>query len=83
MNLNDTVRVRLTYEGRRVHRQRHDDFWAAIAKSAMPQPYVPPVEKDGWSEWQLWVLMEQFGPYTWIGAKPLFEGNEIVLDSRG
>jgi hypothetical protein len=67
-NLNEHVRVQLTDFGRAMHRKRWDDF-----RKERPwlkdKDYQPPVEdKNGWSTWQLWILMREFGPVISLGA---------------
>lgn len=67
VNLNDQVRVRLTEKGRNILRQR-------------VQGWVPPAEDEqGWSTWQFWNLMQDFGRHMVIGFDPPFETDiEIV-----
>lgn len=74
-NVNDNVYVKLTERGRKHHKKIHDELIKTF-----PQVYVslgkynPPEEdKDGWSRWQLWVLMETFGEIMHIGFDPPFE----------
>lgn len=69
-NINEKVRVRLTDFGR-----------DCIAKndSAMMLPVrVIAADADGWTTWQLWELMREFGPYLHMGVKVPFE-TEIEL----
>ena len=41
-----------------------------------PPAYRPPDEdKDGWSRWQLWVLMETFGDVTGMSRPNCFDLN--------
>jgi len=65
-NTNHNVRVRLTDHGRMVHRKSHDDMFGGNF------PYeLPKEDADGWSEWQLWDLMSQFGEHIhMIGPIP-------------
>lgn len=75
-NVNNTVRVRLNDYGRECHRRNFE---------AMRLPsltYRPPVEdENGWSTWQLWVLMSEFGPHI-IMSRPPFETEiELVVGS--
>lgn len=71
-NLNESVRVQLTGRGRQIHRRRFEQLREAFPR--MDLPYTPPKEDaGGWSEWQLWVLMETFGEHVSIGADPPFE----------
>lgn len=62
ISINDYVQVRLTEFGKRMHRKNHDDLMIQVPLANLP--YTPPKEdEDGWSTWQLWVLMQHFGPY--------------------
>lgn len=76
-NVNDHVRVRLTDEGRAILRRQHDDL---VKGRPWSYDYVPPKEDaDGWSDWQLWVLMQQLGHTCGNGAPLTFETTiEIV-----
>jgi hypothetical protein len=66
-NINETVRVRLTDYGRAALREDWDSmtemFFASPERSAaLRGEYKPPKEdEDGWSNWQLWRLMQAFG----------------------
>ncbi len=71
-NINEKVRVRLTQRGKALHREDHAKFWAHLGDKA-PQ-YIPPREDEsGWSEWQMWHLMQDFGPHITLGSQPPFE----------
>lgn len=73
-NMNQYVRVRLTEYGRSLHRQDYDEFVRRFGKP--PFKYKPPVEDaDGWSEWQLWQLMNIFGQHVQMGFRVPFETN--------
>lgn len=71
-NINGGVRVKLTDLGRALHRKKHSDLFAKY--HAVERPYIPPVEdQDGWSEWQMWSLMQWFGEFIYLGCDPPFE----------
>lgn len=73
LNINQYVRVKLTDQGRALHRQNHDEFVAQLPKSTSLR-YTPPTEDaEGWSEWQLWHLMQEFGHHMSMGKLPPFE----------
>lgn len=78
-NVNNKVRVKLTEMGRAIHRSQHDDLIAQVPGLTMR--YTPPKEDaEGWSEWQMWHLMETFGPHICMGCEPPFETEiDIVL----
>lgn len=58
-NVNNYVWVRLNDYGRELYYQK---------------PYTSPIrERDGWSKWQAWDLMQTFGPHIWLGGQVPFE----------
>ena len=65
-NLNETVMVRLTDLGRRIHREQYEDMRERYTK--LSHPYTPPNEdENGWSKWQGWYLIETFGEFIGLG----------------
>lgn len=84
INANEVVRVKLTDHGREVHRKNHEDFLARLPPAARADcHYRPPKTDDrGWSDFQLWTLMKEFGPHMALGVRPLFEGLEIQIGDR-
>lgn len=77
-NINDYVRVRLTDFGRKVHRERFRKLNAQIPLHADLE-YTPPKEdENGWSEWQMWCLIDTFGEHVGMCKEQPFEtGIEI------
>ena len=70
-NINDTVMVRLTEYGKEKHRESHEKFYKELG---MNVEYTAPKEdEDGWSKWQLWDLMSEFGKYISLGGRVPFE----------
>jgi hypothetical protein len=66
-NVNHEVRVRLKERGR------------AIVAEERPHKRV---DADGWSTWQLWDLMQCFGPHIVFGGPVPFETNiELLPDA--
>jgi hypothetical protein len=78
LNMNDTVKVRLTPFGREVLRKNHDELFKDWKT---PYPYTPPYEKDGVSQWQLWTLFQEFGRVISLGQETPFD-NDIEVISR-
>lgn len=65
VGINQKVKARLTDFGRKILREQWESLQEYYA--SLPE-YVPITEDDeGWSEWQLWELMEQFGPHINFG----------------
>lgn len=57
IDVNDFVFIRITPKGRELY----DDNGRH------------PEDADGWSTWQLWEVMQAFGPFLYKGAPPPFE----------
>lgn len=72
-NLNDWVRVKLTDHGRHILLRkalRDREEFPALRSF----PYKPPVEDaEGWSKWQLWSLISEFGEHVGLGLDNPFE----------
>jgi hypothetical protein len=66
-NVNDYVWVRLTEDGRQAHREYHQ------ARYPMLEYRAPDESCGGWGKWQLWALMQEFGPMIHLGCKAPFE----------
>ncbi len=66
-NINDTVEIRLTPHGRRILERE----W----------PMRIPEETNGVSQWQLWELMQIFGPHCGQSKKLPFK-TTVQIDER-
>lgn len=74
INLNQKCRVKLTDEGRKVHRAQHDKSFGDSHQRALKLfsksnfGYEPPsVDERGYSEFQLWQLFNIFGSEMYMG----------------
>ncbi len=77
-NVNDHVKVKLTPKGREIHRRRHDELFLRFPSDF---PYTPVKEdSEGWSEWQMWCLMEAFGQHCHNGLELPFETEILILN---
>ena len=64
-NINTIVRVRLTPAGRAFHAAQ---FAISKIRTDHGLTYIPPTEDaEGWSKWQLWSLMQEFGSECYAG----------------
>jgi hypothetical protein len=76
LNINEGVRVKLTLRGLQILHDRHEELRPRVAK--WPEWKAPPVDKDGWSEFQLWDLMQKFGEHVVMGGPlPFFTTIEV------
>ena len=85
-NLNSDVFVRLTPEGRRLHKKAHDELnthlYRINPKAKRAPYYTPEEDEDGWSKWQLWDLMASFGEHIYNGCRPPFELNIRIPEEK-
>ena len=72
-NVNHHVRVKLTSSGHKAYRA----FIERLRLGAYD--YTVKEDADGWSRWQMWHLMQVFGPAISMGFDPPFE-TEIQLE---
>lgn len=64
-NINDVMYVKLTDYGRQL-----------MASDRYPVTKVP--DKDGYTKWQMWELMQHFGPQCGLGQTLPFETTILV-----
>ena len=76
MNINDKVRVRPAAHGGAILRENYENLWRDTPRAA-PVFTLPNEDKDGYSEWQLWDLIKQFGQHLWNGCRIPFVDNEV------
>jgi hypothetical protein len=74
VNLNHTVQVKLTEVGLKELAKRHHELWNTGRFPKEFKKFIPPsTDKDGWTHYQLWSLMEDFGEIIHIGCLVPFE----------
>ena len=64
INVNDIIKVKLTEKGERILER-------------MGLEYLHEPDEDGWSSWQIWVLMETFGNHVGMSSQVPFETGMI------
>ena len=79
-NINDSVLVKLTDKGREIHRNWHEELRRQVP--TYKGTYLPPKEdENGYSRFQLWSLMNYFGPFCSLGLEVPFD-TEILFEVR-
>lgn len=74
-NINNTVKVKLTEQGKLIYREE----WNRIFGDKSGFTYSPPKEdENGYSNWQMWSLMETFGNYMDMGCDCPFETDILI-----
>lgn len=76
LNMNDTVLVRLNDRGLRILREHHDALRQRVPKIAAWER--PAQDAEGYTAFQLWQLMNTFGPHIYLGGEVPF-GMDIRL----
>lgn len=77
-NINEFVRVKLTAEGKAIHRRQWEDTQHYFPR--LKAEYYPPLEdEEGWSKWQAWELMQTFGQHVSMSFKVPFETTIEIL----
>lgn len=82
MNFNNSVKVKLTGFGTDVLRQRHAEFDRYLREEKGLQglgPFTVSVDDEGYTEYQIWDLMQTFGIYMAPAAPEPFESEMIFL----
>lgn len=81
VNINWKVRAKTTPEGHKIHRENYDKL-SKLYPAGMPYKYSPIKEdENGYSEWQLWKLINDFGEYLYMGSSrvPFETTLEIII----
>ena len=76
LNLNETVKVKLTERGKEIYRQHFSPL-----PDGFEQP-EPRIDEDGFTKIQLWVFMEMFGEHMSMLKQNVIEPLEIVFDTE-
>ena len=84
ININEQVRVKLTDYGREVERKYLTASFSQILPPKNRNRFVKICTRKadilGYTEWQLWELMQVFSPELSFGEfKPLFEKNNLYI----
>ena len=81
LNVNSTVKVRLTNYGKAVLEEQHNELWSSLGVRNQ-FPYIPKKEdENGFVEFQLWELMEKLGSYEGICKEPVID-TTILIDEK-
>ena len=84
LNLNSTIKVRLTDYGKDIFYHYFDDLNIFIVSRGGKEiePCYPNVDENGYSKFQLWDFMNIYGPYMRLGARNVIEPLEICIDEN-
>ena len=81
INLNETVKVKLSENGLLLLKRQHDELNERIKESGgQGIPFEIKLDKDGYYELQLWNLLERFGGNNFDFARPAI--TEIIIETN-
>ena len=82
INLNETVKVKLTDFGKDIFYHQCDFINERCGKEVI-KPSFPKADGDGYTSFQLWEFIELYGEHIGIGKKNVIEPLEIVYEEVG
>jgi hypothetical protein len=78
-NINDTVKVKLTPYGVQTLKNNIAEVNKKLPPNAKPLRYIPmKKDKNGYTEFQLWSLMNNFGHVISLTSEAPFETNILI-----
>lgn len=82
-NINEKIRVKLTDLGYQRLADLHNSYIGTIPnlKKRTAEYFKNEADKDGYTQFQMWVFMQYFGKVTRIGM-PTFFDNDILIEDE-
>lgn len=81
INLNDRIKVKLTPLGAEIYYHQYDEVNKRIKENGGTElePIMPQIDKDGYTEFQLWHFMELYGKHIGMCKKNVISPLDIVV----
>lgn len=81
VNLNDTVKVRLTEEGIQVLARQHNELRKKMLTKGWKDSgeFVLRLDSEGYYTTQLWTLINKFSDNIDLGEEPMFVGGNLYF----
>lgn len=82
INLNETIRVKLTDLGKDIYYHQFDELHKLLKKRGVSpfRPTMPRVDADGFTSMQLWYFIELYGNYIGVAKPNVIEPINIYYD---
>lgn len=77
INLNETIKVKLTPYGAEIYYKQFDEVNKQCGKEIC-KPHMPRIDKDGYTEFQLWHFIELYGQHIGICKTNVIDSLDIV-----
>ena len=77
INLNETIKVKLTPYGAEIYYKQFDELNKQYEREIC-KPQMPQIDKDGYTEFQLWHFIELYGQHIGVCKPNVIEPLDIV-----
>lgn len=77
INLNETIKVKLTPYGAEIYYKQFDELNKQRGREIC-KPHMPRIDKDGYTEFQLWHFMELYGAHIGMCEQNVIKPLDIV-----
>ena len=81
INLNDIIKVKLTPYGSEIYYKQFDDVNKRYGREIC-EPRMPKIDKEGYTEFQLWQFMELYGEHIGVCKQNVIDPIDIVFTIR-
>lgn len=80
INMNEKVKVKLTDHGKDIYYHQYDELNERIKCRCgkLLEPVMPKVDADGYTSFQLWHLMQLYGPHIRMGSPIPFDLSIVI-----
>ena len=82
INLNEIVKVKLTPLGAEIYYKQFDELNKECGREIC-KPHMPQIDKDGYTEFQLWHFIELYGEHIGMCKPNVIEPLDIVYCGSG
>lgn len=82
INLNETIKVKLTPYGAEIYYKQFDELNKQCGREIC-KPHMPQIDKDGYTEFQLWNFIELYGQHIGMCKPNVIEPLDVVYCGSG
>lgn len=81
INLNETIKVKLTDYGKQIYYHRFDDINWKYGREII-EPSFPKVDEEGYTTFQLWYFIELYGEHIGWAKANVIKPLEIIYEGE-
>lgn len=81
INLNEMIKVKLTDHGKDIFYHQFDEINEFVGRVAL-EPHYPEVDENGYTKFQLWQFIDQYGEHIGVGKKPIIMPFEMIYEEE-